>query len=597
MSEESNRLIRHAIAALVLTGGVLMAAVVAAADYHPITPDANDKVITLTGHDLTIEDVVAVARHGAQVRYSPDAIQRATDGDDLRAEAGAENIPVYGLNRGGGALREVQVKRDEFAQLANARSGAKEGVLPELEDEDLVRAFLVIRANSVPFEAASPEFMQLLVNLLNRRVTPVMYSRGTLGEGDLFLTSNYLATMVGRGDAYYHGVRMRASAALEKAGLKPLSTRIGGGTSNAYADALAALLVVDGKQALEWADLVHAMDKLGMNSSVTPMAPLVQEKRPFKWVAWDAARLMDLLKGSYLFEDDPKRILQDPESMRASYIRQGSAWQAWAALRDNVLVQINSGEQNPVVLLDASPSDSWELSTPQFMKYYVKGGPLSHGRHGYVISCANWDPYPMANEIEAFTNAMANMDGAIAQRIERFNDRGPTAFFTGIYPKDVLTAEQLRLSPVMTEPYFAFMDVWAEIQNDARSVTPEGNASDFGVADIEAFTRLKAVRGRQVVDLTMQLLAYDLLTATYWLDVRKAEDPKRNFAPAPTAAWLAFRKALPWQQDVDSRPDLPYGAVAYNFLKQTSASNFYAGGPVMPATDGQLMSMPATLKR
>ena len=92
-----------------------------------------------------------------------------------------------------------------------------------------------------------------------------------------------------------------------------------------------------------------------MNSSVTPMASLVQEKRPFKWVAWDAARLMDILKGSYLFEDDPKRILQDPESMRASYIRQGSAWQAWAALRDNVLVQINSGEQNPVVLLDASP--------------------------------------------------------------------------------------------------------------------------------------------------------------------------------------------------------------------------------------------------
>jgi histidine ammonia-lyase len=597
MSEESNLLIRHAIAALVLTGGVLMAATAAAADYHPITPDAKDKVITLTGHDLTIEDVVAVARHGAQVRYSPDAIQRATDGDDLRAEAGAENIPVYGLNRGGGALREVQVKRDEFAQLANARSGAKEGVLPELEDEDLVRAFLVIRANSVPFEAASPEFMQLLVNLLNKRVTPVMYSRGTLGEGDLFLTSNYLATMVGRGDAYYYGVRMRASAALEKAGLKPLSTRIGGGTSNAYADALAALLVVDGKQALEWADLVHAMDKLGMNSSVTPMAPLVQEKRPFKWVAWDAARLMDLLKGSYLFEDDPKRILQDPESMRASYIRQGSAWQAWAALRDNVLVQINSGEQNPVVLLDASPSDSWELSTPQFMKYYVKGGPLSHGRHGYVISCANWDPYPMANEIEAFTNAMANMDGAIAQRIERFNDRGPTAFFTGIYPKDVLTAEQLRLSPAMTEPYFAFMDVWAEIQNDAHSVTPEGNASDFGVADIEAFTRLKAVRGRQVVDLTMQLLAYDLLTATYWLDVRKAEDPKRNFALAPTAAWLAFRKALPWQQDIDSRPDLPYGAVAYNFLKQTSASNFYTGGPVMPTTDGQLMAMPATLKK
>ena len=84
--------------------------------------------------------------------------------------------------------------------------------MPEIADEDLVRAFLVIRANSVPFEAAEPEFMQLLVDLLNKRVTPVMYSRGTLGEGDLFLTSNFLATMVGRGDAYYRGVRMSAAA-------------------------------------------------------------------------------------------------------------------------------------------------------------------------------------------------------------------------------------------------------------------------------------------------------------------------------------------------------------------------------------------------
>ncbi len=579
--------LQQTMAALTLAGAAVIAPAALAADFHSITADAPGKLVTLTGHDLTIEDVVAVARHGAQVRYSPEAIQRAADGYDLRAEAGAENVPVYGLNRGAGALREVQVKRDEVMQLSFARAGAREGVLPEIADEDL------IRANSVPFEASGPEFMQLLVDLLNKRLTPVMYSRGTLGEGDLFLTSNFLATMVGRGDAYYQGVRLSAAEALQRAGLKPLSTGIGGGTSNAYADALAALLVADGKQLLEWADLIHAMDKLAMNSSVTPLAPLVQAKRPFKWVAWDAARLMDMLKGSYLFEDDPKRILQDPESMRASYIRQGSAWQAWAALRDNVLVQINSGEQNPVVLLDASPGDSWELSTPQFMKYYVKGGPLSHGRHGYVLSTANWDPYPMTNEIEAFTTAIANMAAAIAQRIERFSERGPTAFFTGIKPAEVLTAEQLRLSPAMLEPYFAFMDVWAEIQNDAHSVTPEGNAADVGVADIEAYSRLKAVRGRQVVDMTMQLLGYDLLTATYWLDIRRAQDPKRNFAPAPTAAWTAFRKLLPWQQEVDSRPDLPYGALAYNFLKQTPASSFYAGGPPMPATDGQLMTLPA----
>jgi histidine ammonia-lyase len=575
------------VSILLLASCLYVNAAKGAAEYHPITPDASGWTVTLSGHDLTIEEVIAVARHGAQVRYSASAIEQAQAGYDLRAEAGAENVPVYGLNRGSGALREVEVKRDEHVQLSTARAGAREGVLPEIGDEDLVRAFLLIRANSVPFEASNPQFMQALIDLLNARVTPVMYSRGTLGEGDLFLTSNFLATLVGRGDAYYRGVRMKAAAALAKAGLKPLSSAIGGGTSNAYADAMAALLVADGRDVLEWADLIHAMDKLGMNSSVTPLAGLVQTKRPFKWMAWDAGRLMDMLRTSYLFEEDPKRVLQDPESMRASYIRQGSAWQAWAALRDDVLVQINSGEQNPVVLLDASPSDSWELATPQFMRYYVKGGPLSHGRHGYVLSTANWDPYPMANEIEAFGTAMANMDAAIAQRIERFSDRGPTPFFTGIYPKDVLTPEQIRLSPSMLEPYFAFMDIWAEIQATAQTVTAEGNATDFGVADIEAFSRLKASRVRQVVDLSAQLLAYDLLIATYWLDVRHVENPKRNFGLPATAVWTAFRKQIPWQQEVDSRPDVPYSATAYEFLKRTPASAFYSTGPAMPKTEGQ----------
>lgn len=565
----------------------------AAADYHPIQPSMEDKAIVITGHDLTIEQVIDVARHGAKIRYSPEAIQHAADGRGLRQEAGAEGMPVYGLNRGGGALREVVTHDDDKRRIDEMKHGAREGVLPEIDEEELVRVFLVIRANSVPYEEATPEFMQALVDLINARVTPVMYSRGTLGEGDLFLTSNFLATLAGGGDAYYKGERMKASDALAKAGLKPYAGEPGGGTSNAYADALAVLLVDEGRYALEWADLIHTLDKLGMNSSLTPLAGIVQAKRPFKWVAWDAARLLDMLRGSYLFEDDPKRILQDPESMRASYIRQGSAWQAWAALRDNVLVQINSGEQNPAFIVGASPQDSWELATPQFMKYYVKGGPLSHGQHGYVLSNANWDPYPMANEIEAFTNALANMDAAVAERIERFTDRGPTAFFTGIKIADVLSEDQIRKSPSMLEPYFAFMDVWQEIQSLSHSLTPEGNAADIGVADIEAQTRLKGQHGRQAVDLTLELLGYDLLISTYWMDVRLAETPGRKFGQAPTAVWTAFRKAVPWQLDPDQRPDLPFSVQAYRFLKTTPAASFYPGGPKMPDTESERLPEPA----
>jgi histidine ammonia-lyase len=430
----------------------------------------------------------------------------------------------------------------------------------------------------------------MLLDLLNKRIAPVAFSRGTLGEADFpAISNNIAATVGGEGEAYYKGIRMPAAEALSQAGLRPLTAGSArGGAENAYGEALAALLVADARYALEWTDLLFAMAKLGMNSNVTGMATLVQLNRPFKWINWDAARILDILKGSYLFDGDPNRILVDPQSMMSFYNRSGSAWQAWAALRDSVLLEINSADFGPMALVGASPQDYWELSTPQFMKFYVKGGALSHGQHGYVVSISNYDPYPLANDVEAFTNALANMDALVAQMIERFTDRGPTAFFTGVKLVDALTPEQFRASPWLPSTYPVVMDLWAEVQSQARSITPEGSAADVGVADTESFTRLKGTHAREVVDLTMKLLAYDLLTATYWMDVRKVQDPTRGFGQAPTAVWTAFRKTLPWQQDPMLRPQIPYAIVAYDFLESTRATTFYSGGPAIPDTGGEL---------
>jgi len=66
---------------------------------------------------------------------------------------------------------------------------------------------------------------------------------------------------------------MKAAQALKQAHMKPTEGNFfGGGAENAYGDARAALLVADGEQALQWADVIYALDKIGMNSSVTPMS-------------------------------------------------------------------------------------------------------------------------------------------------------------------------------------------------------------------------------------------------------------------------------------------------------------------------------------
>jgi len=333
--------------------------------YQAIVETAADTTITLTGNDLTIEQVIAIARDGAKVKLSDEALQRSADAYGLLLQGAAENVTIYWFNRGAGDQRETVIfsgdpttpentKLLKEQQLARFRNGVASGFGPELQEEALIRAIMAIRANTMSYEAASPQLTHILVDMLNARVTPVVQSRGTLGEGDLPTMGNIAGAMVGEGDAYYRGVRMPAADALAKAGLRPLEPFAADEaaliSTNAYAQAQAVLLVADARRLLEWTDLAHAIDLLGMNSSVTPISSQVQAMRPYPWLTWDAARVMDMIRGSYLFDEDPARIIQDPESMRASSQRQGSAWQAWAELRDSTLLSINASDHNPAVL-------------------------------------------------------------------------------------------------------------------------------------------------------------------------------------------------------------------------------------------------------
>jgi histidine ammonia-lyase len=560
----------------------------AASNYVPIVPTMNDRTVTLTGRNLTIDEIAMVARHGAKVELSAEARRQEADNYGLLLEAAAEGIPVYWFNRGAGDQREtVMFEGDplspknqaliEKTQAETFRSGAQWGTGPEVGNEEIVRAMMVVRANAMVHNAPSPQLSQMLLDLLNKRITPVTQSRGTLGEGDLAQLGNVGATMVGAGEAYYQGVRMKADQALKSAGLTPIQPFAADDnaltSSNAYATGQAALLVHDAREALEWADLIYAIDLNGMNSSITPLSFVVQRDRPEKWLNWHAARILDMIKGSYLFDKDAKRIIQDPESLRASSIRQSSTWEEWAALRDAVVFQANSSDHNPAVNVGASPQDSWELATPQLMRFFVKGGPRSHGQHGYIVSNANWDPYPMANRIESFVIALANMDIAVMLRIERF--RNP--FFTGAAASEVL--------PGMSDGFFDYapVDLQQEIQSLMNPVAPFGSAIVGTVEDLQAQTRIKVQRALQAVETTFDLLSFDLLEGSLWMDVRKTQVPARSFGTAPTAAWTAFRQRVPLRPGTAPQGSESISQVAAQFLKTTAASSFYQGAVADPA--------------
>jgi histidine ammonia-lyase len=365
----------------------------------------------------------------------------------------------------------------EKTQIARFRGGSRWGTGPEVNDEEVVRAMMVVRANAMIYNAPSPQLSQMLLDLLNRRVTPVVQSRGTLGEGDLAQLGNVGAAMVDVGDAYYRGVRMPADQALKRSGLAPI--------------------------------------------------------QPFA---------------------------ADDNALTSTSIRQASAWEAWAVLRDAVVLQANSSDHNPAISVSLGPTDSWELATPQMMRFYVKGGVLSHGQHGYIVSNANWDPYPLANKLEDFVIALANMDVAVMLRIERFRN----TFFTGVAAESVIPGARADFYG------YAPVDLQQEVAGLMNPVAPFGSAIVGTVEDLQAQTRIKVQHARQAVDTTFDLLGFDLLEGSMWIDVRKIQDARRQFGPVPTAAWAAYRKAVPLGS---------VAAATADFLRNMPAAMFFRDLP------------------
>jgi histidine ammonia-lyase len=560
--------------------------------FHPIAPSMADKVVTLTGQDLTVEQVVEVARYGAKVQLSLEARQRAEDTYGLLLEGATEGVQIYLFNRAAGAGRQISTFTGDPMSPENLpnlkarslqafRNGANRGYGAEVSEEEIVRAMMVVRANQMTYLPASPQVMQMQLDLLNHRITPVVWSRGGTGEALGPAASNINATMVGAGDAYLSGVRMSAADALAKAGLKAIEPGPGDDTLytvNCDVTGMSALLVYDARRLLDWIDLTHAMDMNGMNTNPTRLFGVAQANRPFPWLVWQTGRLRDMLRGSYLFEDDPTRIINDPESMETS-VREGSAWEDWGLLRDDVTIQMNWSDHAPAVVVGAGPEDAWELGTPQGMKYFVKGGPESHGKHGYILSDTNWDPYPLSNRLESFTIALSNLSVAVMLRQERFTN----TFFTTVKAEDFLPA---GARGGQGAHMWSNHEVYQRIQGLINPVPPEGYGDvPQMVEDLDAETLFKVARAMQAVDETWMLVASDFANAAKWMDVRKLQNPSRSFGAAPTAAWQSFRQVSPLVPAAGA-PAAPMAALT--FLKDHPASSFISGGPLMPGSDAPL---------
>ena len=188
-------------------------------------PGSHLTTLRLTGHDLGIADVVAVARGSVSVALDRAAEHRVSDAAKLVAELAAGDAPVYGVNTGFGDLATVRVPVSESRalqeNLVRSHSVGVGAALPA----DVVRAVLLLRANTLAAgrSGVRASTVHLLLELLNEGVLPVIPKHGSVGaSGDLAPLAHAALVLMGEGEAFVDGVRMPGADALRKKGLSPL---------------------------------------------------------------------------------------------------------------------------------------------------------------------------------------------------------------------------------------------------------------------------------------------------------------------------------------------------------------------------------------
>ena len=221
----------------------------------------------LNGQKLTLADIAAVALSGQAVEISTLARPRILASRKLVEEIIARDAAVYGVSTGFGKLSDVRIPRDALGelQLNLVRSHAC-GIGQPLSEPE-VRAMMLLRANvlALGLSGIRPEVIQMLCEMLNRRVHPVVPEKGSVGaSGDLAPLAHLALSLIGEGDAFFKAERMESGEALSRAGLKP--HRLEAKEGLALLNGTQAMHAVGGLALLRAKRLSHVADVSGAMS-------------------------------------------------------------------------------------------------------------------------------------------------------------------------------------------------------------------------------------------------------------------------------------------------------------------------------------------
>ncbi|MBI5489242.1 MAG: aromatic amino acid lyase [Deltaproteobacteria bacterium] len=331
--------------------------------------------LSVTGKNLTIDDVVKVARSGEKVELCADAEARIRKCRTFLEERLAAREIMYGTNTGIGEFSEIVLSDEQVSQFQRFLIYNHAAGIGEPCPVDHVRAAMLSRINvhAHGHSACRLEITRCYVDMLNKGVTPVVCRKGSVGAcGDLAPMSQIALSLMGEGESFYEGARMPTAKAQERAGIKPpgLQARDGLAAINGsnLITGIGCLTVHDAERWLLQAEIAAAMTLEALKANMKPYDRRLHELRGFPGAITSALNLRKVMEGSDLLAGRTKTKVQDAYSMRSTPQVIGAARDQLRWTRSQLEIELNGVADNPIFV----PDDKVVLTGANF-----QGSPIS----------------------------------------------------------------------------------------------------------------------------------------------------------------------------------------------------------------------------
>ncbi|MBK9282891.1 MAG: histidine ammonia-lyase [Sphingobacteriaceae bacterium] len=310
---------------------------------------------------ITIEEVEKfLTDESAEVRLAEETILEVKKGRDyLEAKLKSSKEPVYGINTGFGSLCNVIIPDNELGQLqenlvkSHACGTGKEVPLPVIK----LMLFLKVRSLCYGKSGVKPETVNLLCELINHQIYPVIFQQGSLGaSGDLAPLAHLSLPLLGLGKVNYKGEIISAADAFKKVGLKTIKLGAKEGLAllngTQFMSAYGVYNIIQSKHLNKIADAIASVSLDAFYSKYDPFKANLHTIRAHAGQIETADSILSWLAGSEIGKLSKKQV-QDPYSFRCIPQVHGATKDTLKFVTSVFETEINSVTDNPTIFPDS----------------------------------------------------------------------------------------------------------------------------------------------------------------------------------------------------------------------------------------------------